>query len=109
MTFETKVISSALFIAAIWAGETRATSSQILPKWRRYPAAVLREPRRTLRYQALNALSSSRRWEYLDTPLFLYPRGTPPEAPAPFNGRHRTRKSAGPTGVEPYAMRLTLY
>ena len=74
MTFETKVISSALFIEAICVGETRATSSQTLPRWRRYPAAVLKEPRRMLRHQALNALSSSRRREYLIR-LFSSARG----------------------------------
>lgn len=47
-------------------------------------------------YRALNAPSSSKGWEHSDTPLFLCPWGTPPEAPAPFNGQHRTRVSAGP-------------
>lgn len=60
-------------MAAICAGVVSVTSSQSLPIRRRYQAPVLYDPLRTLRYQALNPLSSSSRWAYFDSPLLLRP------------------------------------
>ena len=75
---------------------------------------MLYDPLRTLRYQALNPLSSSSRWAYFDSPLVLRPwvgvnsptgSSTSLWSSCGLNCRNRMQGDAGPTGSEPGGVR----